>query len=141
MAYTEKKENKLVTPYSDKDLAYFKSILLKKISDSEMEIETLLDYLQNIRDTEDANNSSNAHHMADVASDEETVQMYYRLIQRSKSYLKQLHRALQRIENKTYGICRATGKQIPKGRLEIVPHTSYGIDAKLRGLDKMAMNN
>jgi len=137
MELTMNKSQEFVTPYSDIELKYFRSILMKKIRESEEEIESLHEHLQNIRYSEDENSSSSTHHMADIASDEESVQMYYRLIQRTKSYLKQLHRALQRIENKTYGVCRATGKKIPKERLEIVPHTRYGVEAKLRGLDKM----
>jgi len=74
--------------------------------------------------------------MADVATDEETIQMYYRLISRTESYIRQLDRALARIKNRTYGICRASGKPIPWQRLEAVPHTRYGIEAKLQGLDK-----
>lgn len=137
MELTMNNIQEFVTPYSDTELDYFRSILMEKIEDSEKEIKTLHEYLQNIRDAEDENSSSNTHHMADIASDEESVQMYYRLIQRTKSYLNQLNRALQRIENKTYGVCRATGKKIPKERLEIVPHTRYGMEAKLRGLDKI----
>ena len=137
MELTINKPREFATPYTDTELDYFKSILMQKIDESEKEIKTLHDYLQNIRDAEDDNSSSNTHHMADIASDEESVQMYYRLIQRTQSYLKQLNRALQRIDNKTYGVCRATGKKIPKERLEIVPHTRYGMEAKLRGLDKI----
>jgi len=137
MELTINKSQEFATPYTDTELDYFKSILMKKIDESEQEIKILHEYLQNIRDTEDENSSSNTHHMADVASDEESVQMYYRLIQRTKSYLKQLNRAVQRIDNKTYGVCRATGKKIPKERLEIVPHTRYGMEAKLKGLDKV----
>jgi DnaK suppressor protein len=62
-----------------------------------------------------------------VLSKEETAQ----LAARQEKYIVSLQNALIRIENKTYGICRVTGKLIPKERLRSVPHATLGIDAKL----------
>lgn len=125
------------TPLTSRELDYFKSLLLQKREEAQEELESLQKSLSNLTDSGDANHSSNAHHMADIATDQESIQMYYRLMDRTRSYINQLNRALERIENKTYGICRATGKPIPKERLQVVPHTRYGVDAKLKGLDKM----
>ncbi len=125
------------THLTNRELEYFKSLLLQKREEAQEEMDSLQKSLSNLTDSNDASHSSNAHHMADIASDQETIQMYYRLIDRTRSYINQLNRALERIENKTYGICRATGKPIPKERLEVVPHTRYGVEAKLKGLDKM----
>lgn len=51
---------------------------------------------------------------------------------RQKKYVEQLENALKRIENKTYGICRVTGKLIPRERLLAVPHTTQSIEAKMK---------
>ena len=58
-----------------------------------------------------------------------------RLAERQMKFIQHLQAALVRIENKTYGICRATGKLIPKERLRAVPHATLGIDAKLNNKD------
>lgn len=128
--------NRIESPYSRKELEYFKNLILDKRNEATEEIEYLMDVLENMRYTDDADTSSNAHHLADLGSEEENTALYYNLVQRTKKYIDQLDRALERIENGTYGICRATGKPIPKGRLEAVPHTRYSINAKLKGLDK-----
>jgi RNA polymerase-binding transcription factor DksA len=51
---------------------------------------------------------------------------------RQKKFIEQLDAALVRIENKTYGVCRVTGKLIPKERLRAVPHTTQSMEAKLK---------
>ena len=71
-------------------------------------------------------------HMADAATDAMERERIYITIDREQKLIGYLNRALQRIENKTYGICRATGKAIAKERLEAIPHTEISIEAKLR---------
>lgn len=124
------------TTLTDHELESFKKLILEKRKDAEEELASLRNNLKNMIDADDSDQSSNAHHIADVGSDEGEIQMYYQLIERSRAFINQLNRALERIENKTYGICRATGKPISKGRLKAVPHTRYGIEAKNKGLDK-----
>lgn len=136
MKHTAEKKKRFETPLSDSELDYFKSLILRKRDETLREADDLQKSLDNMMDSDEADSSANAHHMADVASDEESIQMYYRLIGRARSYLKQLDKALDRIDNRTYGVCKVSGKPIPKGRLEAVPHTRYGIEVKLRGLDK-----
>lgn len=136
MKTTTDTPNRIESPYSRKDLDFFKNLILDKRNEAAEEIEYLQSVLENIRYADDADSSSNAHHIADLGSEEENTALYYGLIQRTRKYIQQLDRALERIENGTYGICRATGKPIPKGRLEAVPHTRYSINAKLKGLDK-----
>ena len=58
--------------------------------------------------------------------------MLYLMISRQQKFIGYLDRALRRIENKTYGICKITGKPIPKKRLEAVPHTETTVEAKLQ---------
>jgi len=137
MVLTTEQDKVLVTPYSTEELKYFESIILDKRNEAEGELNNLRGYLDNMIDSDDADSSSNAHHLADVASGEDSIHMYYTLIQRTRNYIKSLNRALMRIDNGTYGVCRATGKPIPQGRLEAVPHTRYGVDAKKKGLDKI----
>jgi len=126
----------LKTPYSLEELSYFRQLILNKRRDAEEEIVRLQNTINEQRLADEADNSSNAHHIGDMGSEEQELNLNYMLLQRTKAYVNQLNRALVRIENGTYGICRATGNRIPKGRLEIVPHTRYGIEAKKMGLDK-----
>ena len=65
---------------------------------------------------------------ADVRDKEEAA----RLAERQRKFIQHLQAALVRIENKTYGVCRATGKLIPKERLRAVPHATLSVDAKKR---------
>lgn len=123
--------------FTTQELEYFKNIILDKRSEAMEELSFLQANLQEMRDADSDDSSSTMHHMADVASDEQGIAMKYRLIERTKAFIGQLDRALQRIENGTYGICRVTGKPIEKGRLEFAPHTRYSMEAKLQGLDKI----
>jgi len=122
------------TPFSRETLEHFKQLLLDKRHEAEEELENLQSTITNLNQADDADYSSVAHHMGDVGSDVEEENMNYHLMERTKKYIEQIDEALQRIENKTYGICLATGKSIAKGRLEAVPHTRYSIKAKKEGL-------
>lgn len=122
--------------FSDGEIDYFKNIILNKRKDAVEEMNFLEANLREMRDADNDDASSTMHHMADVASDEQGIAMKYRLIERTRAFVMQLDRALERIENGTYGICRVTGKPIEKERLEFAPHTRYSMEAKLKGLDK-----
>ena len=121
---------------SSKDLEYFRQLILKKREDTVEELEFLKNNLNEMMSADDDDISSTTHHMADVGSDEQGIALTYQLIERSRKFINQLDRALERIDNGTYGICRATGKLIERGRLEFAPHTRYSIEAKRKGLDK-----
>lgn len=127
--YTDKK-----TTLNDRELKYFKDLITKKRKNATDELETLRISLEDITDSEADDASSTTHHMGDVGSEVEDEEMKYTLIERTKKYIDRLDEALERIENKTYGICQATGNPISKGRLEAVPHTRFSIDAKKQGL-------
>lgn len=126
----------LKTNLSSEELAYFEAIILRKREEAQDELEYLQNQIEDIRSSDDDDASSLTHHMGDLGSREESLDLTYRLIQRNRKYINELNRALVRIDNGTYGICRATGEPIEKGRLEFAPHTRYSIDAKNRGLDK-----
>jgi len=126
----------LKTILTPEELSHFEAIILRKREESQDELEYLQKQIEDIRSSDDDDASSLTHHMGDLGSKEESLDLTYRLIQRNRKYINELNRALVRIENGTYGICRATGEPIEKGRLEFAPHTRYTVEAKKKGLDK-----
>lgn len=118
------------TRYSDEELLEFKEIILKKLDVAKEEFNTLQ---KNLRDgNENGTDSTNNNYLtlddgADTFEKENTTQLAARLMK----FIQNLEAALVRIENKTYGICKTTGKLIPKERLRAVPHTTQTIEAKL----------
>lgn len=128
----EKIENKdRVTPYTDEELEYFREIIEKKRKEAQNELESLQ---SSLRDSMENANDESAYsfHMADAGTDAQEREKTYMLFNRTKKFLRYLDGALERIDNKTYGICKVTGKKIAKGRLEAVPHTQLSIEAKLK---------
>jgi RNA polymerase-binding transcription factor len=126
---TAKKNDK--TRYSDTELQEFKDLILGKLKDANKELVNLQAVL----------NSSNEHGTDDTAStfkvledgsDTLAKEEAGQLAARQKKFIEQLENALIRIENKTYGICRVTGKLIQKERLLAVPHTTQSIEAKMK---------
>ncbi len=124
------------TNLNEAELAYFEALILNKKEEASKELEYLTSSLEEIRSADDEDTSSIDHHMSDMGSIEERVDLTNRLIQRNIKFIRELDRALERINNGTYGIYRATGEPIEKGRLEFAPHTRYSIAAKNSGLDK-----
>lgn len=116
--------------YTDKELAEFRELILKKLEEAQIDYDLLKQTLSHADDhgTDDTSPTFKLlEDGSDVLSKEETAQ----LAQRQEKYIISLKNALVRIENKSYGICRATGKLIPKERLRSVPHATLSIDAKL----------
>jgi len=126
--------SEIKTPYSKGELEYFKELLIDKREEAKSELEAIHSNLNNLIESDDADFSSIAHHMGDVGSDTEEEELDYQLIERTIKYIRQINEALDRIKDKTYGVCRATGKKISRERLEAVPHTRYSIEAKKKGL-------
>lgn len=120
-----------ISPYNDKDLEYFKQIILKKRADAEEELQTLQRTLRESMENS-SDESAYSFHMADAGTDAQEREKTYMLFNRTKKFVKYLDDALKRIDNKTYGVCKVTGKKISKGRLEAVPHTQLSIEAKLK---------
>lgn len=118
------------TRYSDDELKEFKEIIDKKLADAHKDLE-LLRGSMSLADDHGTNDTSPTFKLmedgSDVLSREETAQ----LAVRQQKFIKHLEDALIRIQNKTYGICRVTGKLISKERLKIVPHATLSIEAKL----------
>ncbi|MBP3943043.1 TraR/DksA C4-type zinc finger protein [Sphingobacteriaceae bacterium WQ 2009] len=117
------------TRYSDAELQEFKGIILEKIRVAKEELSSLTQSL----------NNSNANGTDDTAGTYKTLEdgsatlekeQTNQLAARQKKFIDNLDAALVRIENKTYGVCRETGKLIQKERLKAVPHTTLSIEAK-----------
>ena len=115
--------------YSDSDLEEFKALILDKIESAEKDLKRLRDSI-----TQDSGNGTNDTYSAFKAFEEgsETLSKESNslLAQRQEKFIRDLKIALVRIENKTYGICRVTGKLISKDRLKLVPHATLSIEAK-----------
>ena len=118
------------TRYSDKELAEFKKLILEKLKEAQTDYDLLKQTLSN-EDNHGTDDTSPSFKLledgSDVMSKEETAQLAIR----QEKYIVNLKNALIRIENKAYGICRVTGKLIPKERLRSVPHATLGIEAKI----------
>ncbi len=127
----DKKEGERVSPYSDKDLEYFREIILKKRTEAEDELNTLQRSLRESMENS-SDESAYSFHMADAGTDAQEREKTYMLFNRTRKFVKYLDDAIKRIDNKTYGVCKVTGKKISKGRLEAVPHTQLSIEAKLK---------
>lgn len=118
-----------VVRYSDEDLQEFKEIILKKIARAEEDLASLESSYKN-----DANNgtddTSPSFKSFDEGADTMAKEANVQLAIRQEKFIRDLKNALQRIENKTYGVCRVTGKLIQKERLKLVPHATLSIEAK-----------
>ncbi len=116
--------------YNEKELAEFKTLIVDKLDQAKKDYELLKNTLCHTDDhgTDDTSPTFKAlEDGSDVLTREETAQ----LALRQEKFIQNLQNALVRIQNKTYGICRVTGKLIPKERLLRVPHATLSIDAKL----------
>ena len=117
------------TAYSVDELKEFEKIILAKIKSAQEDLAILRAATSNDSDngTEDTSASFKAFEEgSSTLSKEENV----KLAERQAKFIRSLHNALIRIENKTYGICRITGKLISKERLRLVPHATLIIEAK-----------
>lgn len=117
------------TRYSDEELLEFKELILKKLEKARAEYENLCASLRNGYGNDTADTSPTFKVLEEGASTLER-EANARLAERQRTFINHLNAALQRIENKTYGICRVTGKLIPKERLKAVPHATLSIDPK-----------
>ncbi len=113
--------------FSDSDLKEFKAIIDSKLVNAREQLSNLKGSLDSHTDSQEGNKAWSLEEGSD------TSEMEYLMNQMSRQnkFIRDLEMALVRIENKTYGICRATGKLISKERLRIVPHATLSIDAKL----------
>ncbi|WP_113663021.1 MULTISPECIES: TraR/DksA family transcriptional regulator [Pedobacter] len=119
------------TRYSDSELQEFKELILEKLKSSREELQSLTSSLSNPNSngTED---TSGAYKTLEDGSATLEKEQINQLAARQRKFIDNLEAALVRIENKTYGICRETGKLIQKERLRAVPHATLSMEAKLK---------
>lgn len=117
------------TRYSDEELAEFKELILSKLAVAREEYETMMGTLMNT-DNNGVDDTSPTYTALEEGANTQTKEELSMLAARQQKFIKGLEAALIRIENKTYGICRETGKLIPKERLRLVPHATLSIEAK-----------
>ncbi len=117
------------TPFSDEELEHFRELILERRREAKGEIEQMRRQVEQAKEQAD-DNTAYGIHMADAGTDAMEREKLHLMIARQQKYIGYLNRALERIDNKTYGICRVTGEPIAKERLEAVPHTEISIEAK-----------
>ena len=117
------------TRYSDEELAEFKQLILDKLAVARRDYESMMSTLMNT-DNNGVDDTSPTYKALEEGANTQTKEELALLAARQQKFIKGLEAALVRIENKTYGICRVTGKLIPKERLRLVPHATLSVEAK-----------
>ena len=115
--------------YSDEELAEFKALIKEKIDKAQHDLELIKSaYMNDLNNgTEDTSPTFKAFDEGSAVMSKEANSQ---LAIRQEKFIRDLRNALIRIENKTYGVCRVTGKLINKERLKLVPHATLSIEAK-----------
>lgn len=130
MKNAEQQDENLKNRYTDEELEEFKQIILDKLEKARRDLKMLTEAFAN----------SNEHDISDTSPTFKVLEEGYqvnskeensKLAARQDKFITALENALIRIENKSYGICRVTGKLISKERLRIVPHATLSMEAKL----------
>lgn len=117
------------TRYTDEELEEFRAIILEKLEVAKQDYEKLMDELTN-RNDNGVDDTQPTYHALEEGSTVHTKEQVMQFAARTQKFIKGLQAALVRINNKTYGICRETGKLIPKERLRAVPHATLCIEVK-----------
>jgi len=117
------------TRYTDKELERFKKLIMQKIDQAQQDLDLLKSAYMNDSDngTDDTSPTFKAF---EEGSETMSKEANTQLALRQEKFIRDLKNALIRIENKTYGVCRVTGKLITKKRLMVVPHATLSIEAK-----------
>lgn len=119
------------TRYSDAELEEFRQIILNKLEKAKEDLVLLTEAYSN-NSEHDTNDTSPTFKVLEEGQQVLSKEENSRLAARQQRFMNNLQNALLRIENKSYGICRETGKLISKERLRAVPHATLSIDAKLK---------
>lgn len=115
--------------YSDDELQEFKSLINRKLVEANEDL-TLLKGTLSLSDDHGTDDTGRTFNMMEDGSETLSREEVAQLAARQEKFIQSLQSALLRIENKTYGICRVTGKLIQKERLMLVPHATLSIEAK-----------
>lgn len=117
------------TSYSDSELQEFRELINKKLESAKNELTLLQDGISN-SGTNGVDDTNNAYKTLEDGSATQSKENLSQLAARQRKFIDNLEAAIIRIENKSYGICKVTGKLIQKERLRAVPHTTMSIEAK-----------
>ncbi|MCC5922495.1 MAG: TraR/DksA C4-type zinc finger protein [Crocinitomicaceae bacterium] len=117
------------TRYSDEELQEFKELILSKLEEAKEDLALLKASLSH-SDNHGTDDTGRSFNMMEDGSETLSREEMAQLAVRQEKFITSLNNALIRIENKTYGICRQTGKLIRKERLRLVPHATLSIEAK-----------
>lgn len=118
-----------ITRYADADLAEFKTLILAKIDKAQADLELIKSaYMNDLNNGTD--DTSPTFKAFEEGSETMSKEANSQLAIRQEKFIRDLKNALIRIENKTYGLCKVTGKLIDKERLKLVPHATMSIEAK-----------
>lgn len=118
------------TRYSDEELVEFRDLILEKIRLAQRDYQQMMDVLTN-KEGNGVDDTMPTYKILEEGSMTQTREELTNMAARQQKFIQGLRAALVRIENKTYGVCRVTGKLIPKERLRAVPHATMSIEAKL----------
>lgn len=115
--------------YSDADLAEFRELITKKIEKAKADLDLIKSaYMNDLNNGTD--DTSPTFKAFEEGSETMSKEANSQLAIRQEKFIRDLKNALIRIENKTYGVCKVTGKLISKERLKLVPHATMSIEAK-----------
>jgi RNA polymerase-binding transcription factor DksA len=118
-----------IARYSDADLAEFKELILKKIQKAQSDLDLIKSaYMNDLNNGTD--DTSPTFKAFEEGSETMSKEANSQLAIRQEKFIRDLKNALFRVENKTYGVCKVSGKLISKERLMIVPHATMSIEAK-----------
>jgi RNA polymerase-binding transcription factor DksA len=119
------------TRYTDEELEEFRLLIAQKLDSAKAEFRTLQGNLKSGNEN-GADSTNNNYLTLDDGADTAEKENLNHLAAHQLKFIKSLEAAMVRIQNKTYGICKTSGKLIPKERLRAVPHTTQTIEAKLK---------
>lgn len=117
------------TRYTDEELEEFRALINEKLAVAESDYQHTMDQVMN-RDNNEADDTAPTYHALEEGSEVQSKEQLLSMAMRQQKFITGLKAALVRIDNKTYGICRETGKLIPKERLRAVPHATLSIEVK-----------
>ena len=117
------------TRYSDEELEEFRTIINEKLALAKRDYDQMMAVITN-QDSNDVDDTSPTYKALEEGSATQSKEEIITMAARQQKFIQGLKAALVRIENKTYGIDRLTGKLIPKERLMIVPHATMTVEAK-----------
>ena len=115
--------------YTDEELEEFRQLIEQKLAMAQRDYDKVMDELTN-RNSNGVDDTSPTFHALEEGSFAQSKEQLVALANRTQKYIQGLKAALVRIEKRTYGICRETGKLIPKERLRAVPHATLCIEVK-----------